>query len=408
MDVFKKLVVVRRRNHPSGSVVSDDGVDDGDDNFCYHRQDDDSDAEMVGEDKGGIDGTSNGISGNGGSSSSLYGRRRHSGSPTNTRPPMMAVVTSNKFDSEETFSMVARTMICRYKHQNISEREAILGNLGNDDDLRAFIEALDQKCIVLSAQNTDGMNNCVDGVEDDNTTSEIVFETRSIFDATLKAMWREKELSSSSTIRQDRNETVAGHDEYRKRHPKTPKNLRMSPMRTSSYNYKNHGIISQSESLDSACSEGSNNCTFRPLKRPRRWFFPQNKSERLVTTLSSSSAIRINPFENKKPFPIKAALLKFHFDFGSSSSNSKKKNNSLIFGDLERGGPKPVQSLQLDGTSSPYASMWGGNGSVSTSYIPPTSPIRKVSIEMKPNGDSVERNQLTTNMGESDRQSVRH
>jgi len=390
MDVFKKLVVVRRRNHPSGSVVSDDGVDDGDANFCYHRQDDDSDAEMVEEHRGGIDGTSNGISGNGGSSSSLYGRRRHSGSPANTRPPMMAVVTSNKFDSEDTFSVVARAMIRRYKHQNMSEREATLGILGNDDDLRAFIEALDQKFIVLTTQNTDGMDDGVDDVGDDNTPSEIIFETRSIFDATLKAMWREKELSSSSTIRQHRNETVADHDEYRKRHPKTPKNLRMSPMRTSSYNYKNHGIISQSESLDSACSEGSNNSTFRPLKRPRRWFFPQNKNERLVTPLSSSSAIKTNPFENKKPFPIKAALLKFHFDFGSSS-NSKKKKNSLVFGDLGRGGPKPVQSLQLDGTSSSYASMGDGNGSVFTSYIPPTSPIRKVSIEMKPNGDSVER-----------------
>lgn len=390
MDVFKKLVVVRRRNHPSGSVVSDDGVDDG--NFCYHRQDDDIDAEMVGEDRVGIDGTSNGISGNGGSSSSLYGRRRHSGSPDDTRPPITAVVTSNKFDSEETFSVVARAMIRRYQHQDMSERETILGTIENDDDLRAFIEALDQKFIVLTTQNTDGMDDVGDDVGDD-TFSEIVFKTRSIFDATLKAMWREKELSSSSTlgmIRQHRDEMVADHDEYRKRHPKTPKNLRMSPMRTSSYNYKNHGIISQSESLDSACSEGSNNSTFRPFKRPRRWFFPQNKSERLVTPLYSCSATKTNPAANNKPFPIKAALLKFHFDFGVSSSINSKKN-SLIFGDLGR-GPKTVQSLQLDGISSSYASMGDGNGSASTSYIPPTSPIRKVSIEMKANGDSVEMN----------------
>jgi hypothetical protein len=373
MDVFKNLTVVRSR---SGSVVSDDGLDEGE--FCYHQhQNDISDAKMVIDDVDGVVGASNeSVNGN---SSSLYGRRCHSGSASGSRPPVMAVVTSNKFDSDESFLGTSCEMIYRYQHQKMNERDAILGTLGNDDDIRAFIEALDLKFIILTTRTTDGM----EGVGGDEALSEIVFKTRSIFNTTLKGMWREKQ-SSSSTLgmtdpeesymeQQHRVENVADHDEYREQHPKTPKNLRMSPMRTSNFNYKNHGFISQSESLDSACSEGSNSSLFRPFKRPRRWFFPQKtKSKRVITP----------PQTNKKSFPIKAALPKFHFDFGGSTSTDRgTSKKSLMFRDLGC-GPKPVHSLQLDG-----ASMGNGSGSAST-YMPPTSPIRKVSREMKTNDNN--------------------
>lgn len=377
MDLFKKLDVVRRRNERSGSVVSDDGLDD-DNGFCYHQHDQDNYAGIV-EDVIEVVGAPNDSSN--GSSSSLYGRRRNTGYSANTCPPMMAVVTSTKFDRDETFSAVARAMIHRYHDQNMSEREAILGALGNGNDLPAFIEALDQKFIVLSTQNTD---DATEHACDDDALSEIVLKTRSIFYATLKAMWREKELSGTigqeESLRQHRDEIVSNHEEeYRKHHPKTPKNLHMSPMRTSAFNYKNHGFISQSESLDSACSEGSNSSMFRPFKRPRRWFFPQNnKKERLVTPPRLSCANKISPVTNNDAFPVKAALPKFHFDFGKTRTS--KKNNSILFGDLSR-GPMPVQFLQLEGPTG------DGNGSEAT-YMPPTSPIRNVSIEMKLNGNN--------------------
>ena len=366
MDLFKKLAVVRRNNR-SGSIVSDDEVDNA--VFC-HQDSEDVIAEVSND---SIDD----------SSSSLYGRRRSTGSPVDTCPPEMAVVTSSKFDSEEVFSVVARAMLNRYQHDGMSEREVILGTLDNIDDMRAFIEALDLKYIVLTSQNTNGTED-----SGDETLSEIVFKTRSIFDATLKTIWREKDSSSSTLrmvggeedFRQHRGEMIACHDEYKKRHPKTPKNLRMSPMRTSSYNYRNHGIISQSESMDSACSEGSNNSMFRPFKRPRRWFFPQNKTERLVTPPFSSPASKI-ALEANKVFPAKVVLPKFHFNFGNNSHTSKK--NSMIFGDLGR-GPKSVTSSHIDGTFTSYESKGDENGLASI-YMPPTSPIRKVSTELKAN-----------------------
>lgn len=380
MDVFKKLAVVRRGNGRSDSIVSDDGCEDND--FCYHQHDGDtnteiSDSTMDGTDCAPYD------SSNGGSSS-LYGRRRNSGSlSNNSRTPMMAVVTSTRFDSDDIFSMVARAMIHRYQHQNMSEREAIDGTLGKVDDLRAFIETLDHKFDVLNAEITDGMDHTSDV---DDTLSEIIIKTRSLFNDTLKKMSREKESilgisMDSIKKKRHRNEMmVDDRSDYRRQLPKTPKNLRMSPMRTSSFNYKNNGVVSQCESLD---GEESNNNIFRKtFKRSGRWFFPPNKKERLTTPNSNSTM--------KKPFPIKAALPKFHFDFGGKSSMSSE--NSLIFGDLGQ-GPKPLKSSQIDGSSSSalYVSMLdrtdNATGSyTSSAYIPPTSPIRKVSIEMKANG----------------------
>ncbi len=368
MDVFNKLTVVRRRNSRSGSIVSDDDAD-----FCYH----DSEAVLIENSNDSSDG----------SPSSLYGRRCSAECPADSCPPKMAVVTSSKFDSDEIFSVVARAMINRYQNENMSEREAILCTIGNPDDLRALIEAQDLRYIAFASQNTDGTED-----SGDDTLSEIVIKIRSIFYTTLKALWRENEaLAASSGItgqeesfRQHREEIITPDDEYRKLHPKTPKNLRMSPMRTSSFNYKNHGFISQSESIDSACSEGSNGSMFRPFKRPRRWFFPQNKAETLATPLFSSTAYKIAP-ETHKSGSIKPVLPKFHFKFGKINNihNNTSKKNSLLFGDLSM-GPKAVQSLELDGTSS---SIRNGSGWVST-YVPPTSPIRKVSLEMRANDNT--------------------
>jgi len=370
--------VVRRRNNRSGSVVSDDGVND-DGGGCCDRQNRYNDSEMV-DAEIGVVGDSN-ISGNGGSSSSLYGRRLNS---DDTRPSMMAVVTSNRFDSDEAFSVVARAMIHRYQHQNMSEKEAIQGTFEKTDDLRAFIEALDLKITALTAI-TDDMERA-----DDDALSEIVFKTHSIFDATLKDAWRQRESSSSTlgmqmeqedstyTQKEHHNEILPDHDEYRQQHPKTPKNLRMSPMRTASYNYKNHGVISQSESMESACSEGSSPAISRPFKRPRRWFFPKSKKQ-ITPTFSSATP---KPTSGNNPFMIKAALPKFHFDFGCKSSKSTSTKNAQMFGPAP---PKPVQSSQLHAFSSSYASM--GDGIGNATYLPQTSPIRKVSIEMKVNGN---------------------
>jgi len=378
MDVFKKLTVRRRRNSRSGSIVSDD--DDAD--FCYH------------ESKAVIVEKSNDLSG--GNTVSLYGRR-NTERPADSCPSKMAVVTSSKFDSDEIFLSVAQAIINQYQNENMSEREAICYTINNPDDLMSFIEALDLRYIVFASQNTDGM----ESTGDDDTLSEIVVKARSIFDTTLKAMWREYETLSSPRgttgheggFKQHREEMINLDDEYNKHHPKTPKNLRMSPMRTSSFNYRNHGFISQSESIDSACSEGSNGSMFRPFKRPRRWFFPQNKSESLAAPLFSSTSAKIVP-ETHNSSTMKPVLPKFHFNFGKNNNldNIAAKKNSMLFGDLSR-GPTAVQSLQLDGTSS-YGSLGHGNGSVST-YVPPTSPIRSVSLEMGIIGNS----NATTAMG---------
>lgn len=200
----------------------------------------------------------------------------------------------------------------------------------------SFIEALDLRYIVFASQNTDGM----ESTGDDDTLSEIVVKARSIFDTTLKAMWREYETLSSPRgttgheggFKQHREEMINLDDEYNKHHPKTPKNLRMSPMRTSSFNYRNHGFISQSESIDSACSEGSNGSMFRPFKRPRRWFFPQNKSESLAAPLFSSTSAKIVP-ETHNSSTMKPVLPKFHFNFGKKQQfrqhRRKEKLNAV-------------------------------------------------------------------------------
>jgi len=394
MHVFQKLDVVRGRNERSGSIVSDDALDDNGDDFCYHRHNSDCDTEMVDDLVGGtvvIDGNDTvsmkkNFGNNIGSSSlSLYGRRRKSNS--------MAVVTSTRFDSDDSFSEAARAMIHRYEHQNMSEVDAINGTLRKADDLRTFIEALDLRFTVLGTKMEDDKN-----MDSDDALSELLLKTRSIFDATLKAMWREIDLSSTSPTttlgsytwqQHHRREIASDLDEYIcSRHPKTPKNLRMSPMLMSNFNYNNHGIICQSESIDSTCSEGSNCSIFRSFKRRRRWFFPQNnKNERGVVTPSPSVASSSSGSVHK-PFPINSSLPKFYFNFGGSSNNctnSNKnfsRNTSLVFGDT--GGTKRVHSLRLDdGLESSQTSMGDRNG-IAT-YMPPTSPIRKVSIEMRSN-----------------------
>ena len=289
----------------------------------------------------------------------------------------MAVVTSNKFDDDEIFTAVAQAMINRYQNENMSEQEAILATVKGADELRAFIEALDQKYIICTSENTNETE-----ISGDETFSEIVFNTRSMFNATLKALLSQNDLATEERgdgFKKYPDEMIAhDQDEYRKRHPKTPKNLRMSPMRTSSFNYSNHGFISQSESMDSACSEGSNSSMFRPFKRPRRWFFPQHKSERLVSQPFSLTASQVSPEKNKKRLT-EMPLPKFHFDFGNKRNNSSK-TSTFVFGDVARG----QNSVQFDGTSVSNAVMGKKKGCTSI-YAPPTSPICKVSSGIETN-----------------------
>lgn len=346
MDVFKKLGVARRRNHVSGSVVSDDdGRDEVD--SCHFR--DSAGDDMLVED-GDVGGATASNMASNCDSSSLYGRRRCS------VPRVMNVMTSNRFDNDETFSKVARAMIFRHQQENMSERGVVEEILGKTDDLRAFIEVLDLKYMAVTA----------DGDVGDDDLSEIVFKMRSIFDTTLKAMWQEIEsvvsMEDQESRQQHRVEMIVDADEYRQQHPKTPKNLRMSPMRTSSFNYKNHGFISQSESLDSNCSEGSSLSIFRPFKRPRRWFFPHGKKNEGVVTPTS--------VKNNNPFAIKTALPKFHFNFGSKNSSK----STLIADDTSRETKTVVKTSRVDGEGR-------GGGGQSSSFMPPTSPIRQVSSD---------------------------
>ena len=395
MDGFQKLAVVRGRKDRSGSVVSDDALDGNGNNFCYQQRGNDCDTEMVDALVGGTIVVDRNVAVSEEEkifSRSLYGRRRNSNS--------MAVVTSTRFDDDECFSEVARAMIHRHQHENMGEMEAIRGTLEKADDLRSFIEALNHRCNVLDTRMDDDGN-----IDSDDTLSDLVFKTQSIFDSSLKALWREVDsLSTSPTTafepfgREDsynrqqlhRGEMASDLDDFiSSRHPKTPKNLRMSPMLMSNFNYNNHGVISQSESIDSMSSEGSNGSSiFRSLKRRRRWFFPQNKkTDRVITPVVSSSSSSSSS-GILKPIPIKPSLPNFHFDFGSSSNNSTTSrkqfsgNASLVFGDA--GGNKRVHSLKLDdGLASSQTSMGDRNGNAT--YMPPTSPIRKVSVEMKAN-----------------------
>ena len=360
MDALKNLVAVGRRSRTT-SVVSDD---DDENYFCYHRHDPKIDGD---EEKEGVAGiasvaTNDKEFGRRGSCLSLYGRRC-------SASDLMAVVTSNKFDSDEAFLMVSRNMINRYENENMNEREAIHATLGKAEDKRAFIEALDLRYATL-------LNASSDYADFNHTTDDAILEaihqTRSIFDVTLKSMWREESVASSSSEGMTEQEATFNDveamieqqrrdddDEHRRQHqPKTPKNLRMSPMQTSFKKYSRG--ISRSESCDSGSSEGNNSCNiFQPLKRRRRWFFADNgkthSTERPVTP----------PSPQTNPFPINAVLPKFHFDFGGSSSS---KNKQLMFEGFNYGA-RPVQSLRLDGSSS------------SLSYMPPTSPIRKLSAD---------------------------
>ena len=346
MNVFKKLVVANRRNR-SSSVVSDDGNNtDDDNNFCYYEHDGgDETGNTVGE---------NDVSSSSLSLSSLYGRR--------SLPPR-TVVTCSKFDSDEAFAIVARAMVYRYEHDNFTEREAIEATLGKTDDKRAFIEAMDLKFTALVSD--DYISSQQDG--SDAAISEIIIETRSIFDSTLKSMWREMDSDESTNVNSEalveqRDDDMVGLERYAKQ-PKTPKNLRMSPIQRT-YNYKSQGEdIPQS----TTCSGGN-----QPFKRQRRWFFAETEKHSSVTPPSvCSDETECKLFVN--PFSVKKSLPKFHFDFGGINTNScKSKFFSMGGGGRGGGSHQPVQSLQLDG----YSSMGGERAS---SYLPPTSPIRKVS-----------------------------
>jgi hypothetical protein len=341
MDVLKKLVVVGRTNNSDDSVSSGSSGD-GDEMFCYHRHEESKNVIAV-------------------ESPALepYISSR--------RPP--AVITSTEFDSDEAFAIVARAMLFRYDNENMSERETIDATLTNAEDKRAFLEAMDLKYAKMG------------DVSDETEASglfEVLLRARSIFVPTLKNMWNEIESTEYqkndtpnifSRIIEEPDAIMGIEEEYYRRPPKTPKNLRLSPIQCAfTASYFNCEEQREDASLRSFYS---GDFLSTPSKRRRQWFFSERNSDSKTSTSSSI----VNPFAPNKSYP------EFRFELGSKTSavksfafNKSHPNFRLDFG-ATRSIVAPVQSLPLDG----FETNLGGK----PMYMPPTSPIRKVSMEFQ-------------------------
>ena len=297
MNVFKNLGVVNRRNC-SSSVVSDDqsmddNNDNNDNNFCYHQYDENTN-------------TCNEHSFSSSPLSSLYSRRY--------LPPPPSVITSTKFDNDQTFAIVARDMLYRYEHKNMTEREAIEATLSQLDDQCAFIQAMDLK------HNTVLHDEYISS-KDNDALSDIIIQTRSIFHRTLKLMWEEitSGIMNHDAVLKSRNESLAeqSDDDRINIHPKTPKNIRLSPIQSSNHT---GGMVY------CGSSTGNGNNTLKPFKRQRRKFFDEGELEKYSKDnllfngdKSKGEKVSMNPFAtSNKPFP------KFHFNVGFSKSYQNK------------------------------------------------------------------------------------
>lgn len=268
------------------------------------------------------------------------------------------IVTYTKFDNDEVFVAVARTMLYRFEYEKLNEREAIQTTLAKSEDLRAFLEALDMKYATVYSYDEDVVNLMALEI------IEMVHQIRSIFLPTLRAMWEEIDSTEigpsndATTGEREEPQMILDIDgDYYRKPPRTPKNLRLSPVECA---YKSH--------YDMEMDDGGI-CIQTPSKRPRRWFFSESDSDRTKWQPGASSAV--NPFASGKKFP----ELRFEFVGKQTVTNmfAPKRNGPIVnFGFGSRfSTSKPVQSLQLDGLDP-----------VMGTYMPPTSPIRTVSNDL--------------------------
>jgi hypothetical protein len=278
-------------------------------------------------------------------------------SPQRRKP---TVVTSTRFDNDDAFADVARAMLFRYEHEQMTERETINAILSKPEEVQAFLEALDLKYAAACTNESDIGEDLV-GWE----TNEIVLQIRSIFLPTLQSTWQESVAFEKNSVTtsmiaiasSDEPATVQEvDDQYYRKQPRTPKNLCLSP------------VACAYTTNDSILIKDGGNCIQTPSKRRRRWFFSETRSDRPVQRSFTST---LNPFASGKKVP----ELRFEFCGKQSltSSFDTKINDPIV--DYALGsalkGALPVESLQC------Y--HFGSKGGT---YTVSTSPIRKVSIEL--------------------------
>jgi hypothetical protein len=279
-------------------------------------------------------------------------------SPQRRKP---TVVTSTRFDNDDAFADVAMAMLYRYEHERLTERETITATLTKPEEVRAFLEALDLKYAAANAIES--------GTEDSAAwdMNEIVHQIRAIFFPSLQSIWKESVSLESAGVASNMFAGVSSEepatlqdvdDEYYRKPPRTPKNLSLSPVACA---YASNDGISMTD---------GGGFIQTPSKRRRCWFFSENGSDRFVQRSVASS---INPFVPGKKFP------ELRFEFGGTQSLTSKfapkRYGPIVYYGLGMGmaskGDQPVELLQREG----FGPMGGTFG-------PPTSPIRKVSIEL--------------------------
>lgn len=277
--------------------------------------------------------------------------------PRQIRTP--TIVTTTQFDNDKVFLSVASAMLALYEYEKMNERDTIRATLTKAEDVRAFLEVLDRKYFE-SCSNDD-----LEGESSTLEIGEIVHQVRSIFLTTLRSMWRESQWRGYGAskallmVPQDEHTLVEDcDDEYYRKPPRTPKNLRLSPV-ACAYRSENDTIMYESDS-----------CLPTPSKRPRRRFFADSGIDRKGCQDGSSSTM--DPFASGRKFP----ELRFEIGGARKITNifapSKKTGFSFGFGSAFS-STKPVQSLELDG----FGPVDGGG-----TYLPPTSPIRTVSNDL--------------------------
>mmetsp|Transcript_42058 Transcript_42058/g.101132 ORF Transcript_42058/g.101132 Transcript_42058/m.101132 type:complete len:349 (+) Transcript_42058:250-1296(+) len=248
-----------------------------------------------------------------------YGRRP-------TKPLLAPLVTTTRFDDDETFVGVAQDMIIKFEHHSMTEREAIQSTLRTVEERRAFLEALDFKNANLNLQDDDAT-----GVED------VVITTRSIFGSTLQTMWKEsmvEKAAAAATPTTVASETSffaeAGMvedgenvDMYYSIHhpPKTPKNIAMSPVECTFGSSKvSTGIILSPVDYNN----DSQNHHQKQSKKRRRWFFAETS-----TGVDPEGATRTDRVTSTRPNRSKK---RYSFDFKLRSSAWEQPNSSSVGG----------------------------------------------------------------------------
>jgi hypothetical protein len=187
-----------------------------------------------------------------GSEESCYRQKQTRG--LSYRPP--ALVTSNTFDTDETFATVAKALLFRYEHEGMSERDAINVTLVTSEEKRAFLESLDLRHATMFTNHEEDLEEAL--------VNDLVQRTRYIFSGTLKLLWRESVVPDDGepdTLSEE--ELVVGIDGHEYRRPlKTPKNL--------------HSPITSSKSA----SQSSLSLTLKSSGRQRRRrFFPDSSEQ---------------------------------------------------------------------------------------------------------------------------------